>query len=89
MKKLYVGNLPFTTTEEDIKELFVPHGEVSSVKLITDRDTGRSRGYAFIELDDAAADKAIEALNGSDFGGRNLKVNAARERNDRERGFRR
>ncbi len=88
MKKLYVGNLPFTSTEDDIKELFAEHGDVSSVKLITDRDTGRSRGYAFIELDDDAADKAIDALNGADVGGRNIKVNTARERQDRG-GFRR
>lgn len=79
-KKLYVGNLPFRTTEEELRKLFEAHGEVRSVALITDRDTGRPRGFGFVEMDEAGAQAAIEALDGRDFGGRPLRVNEARER---------
>ena len=80
MKKMYVGNLPWSTTEDDLKELFAAYGEVQSVAVITDRETGRSRGFGFVEMDDDGGRKAIEELDGSDFGGRNLKVNEARPR---------
>ena len=82
-KKLYVGNLPFSSTEDEVRELFQQHGEVHSVALITDRDTGRPRGFGFVEMDPAGADAAIQALDGTDFGGRSLRVNEARERGDR------
>ena len=84
-KKLYVGNLPFNATEEEIKELFATHGEVISVAMINDRETGRPRGFGFIEMEDEAATAAIEALDGKDFGGRSLRVNEARERERRPR----
>ncbi len=81
MKKIYVGNLPFSATEQELEELFGQHGSVASAKIINDRDTGRSRGFGFIEMDDgAAADKAIQALDGSQMDGRDLRVNEARER---------
>ena len=80
-QKIYVGNLPFTTTEDVIRELFSQHGEVTSVSLITDRDTGRPRGFGFVEMDNAEA--AIRALDGYELEGRNLKVNEARDRGDR------
>lgn len=80
MKKLYVGNLPWTTTEADLEELFSPFGTVHSAAVITERDTGRSRGFGFIELDDSAAEKAIEELNGKDLGGRQLRVNEAQDK---------
>jgi cold-inducible RNA-binding protein len=80
-KRIYVGNLPFSTTESDLESLFAQHGAVASVRVITDRETGRSRGFAFVEMGDAsAADEAIRALNGRDMGGRPLRVNEARER---------
>jgi RNA recognition motif-containing protein len=84
-KKIYVGNLPFSATEEGLRAHFAQHGEVTSVKIIIDRDTGRSRGFGFVEMDAADADKAIRALDQEDFSGRNLKVNEAqpRERDDR------
>jgi RNA recognition motif-containing protein len=83
-KKLYVGNLPFSTTEDELRTAFERHGDVDSVNVIMDRETGRARGFAFVEMDDAsAADDAMRALDGSDMGGRNLKVNEA---NDRQRG---
>lgn len=78
---LFVGNLPFSTGSPELEELFTPFGEVSRAQVITDRDTGRSRGFGFVEMDsDEAAQKAIDELDGSDFGGRQLKVNVARER---------
>lgn len=83
-KKLYVGNLPFSTTDDDLEQLFSQHGNVVSARVITDRDTGRSRGFGFVEMDSAAADDAARALDGSDFGGRTLRVNEARERGGRD-----
>ncbi len=83
-KKLYIGNLPFTSTEADLKELFARHGAVESVNVIMDRETGRPRGFAFVEMEDAsAAQDAIRALDGSDLGGRNIKVNEAQDRSQR------
>ena len=83
-KKLYVGNLPWSTTETELKEMFEKHGSVESVNVITDRETGRSRGFAFVEMDPADADSAMQALDGTDMGGRALRVNEANER----RGYR-
>ena len=80
---IYVGNLPFSATESSVRELFERHGPVASVTLPTDRDTGRVRGFGFVEMDDMDAPKAIAALNGEDFGGRDLRVNQARERTAR------
>lgn len=80
-KRLYVGNIPFSATEEELREAFGAHGAVSGVDVIMDRETGRARGFAFIEMEDpSAADAAIEALDGVDFGGRNLRVSEAQER---------
>ena len=80
-KKIYVGNLPFTSTEGDLKTAFARHGTVQSVNIVTDRETGRPRGFAFVEMAEAsAAADAIRALDGSDFGGRNIKVNEAQDR---------
>jgi RNA recognition motif-containing protein len=80
-KKLYVGNLPFSSTEDDLRQLFERHGSVDSVAVITDRETGRPRGFAFVEMSEAsAASDAIRALDGSDFGGRDIRVNEAQER---------
>ncbi len=85
MKNIYVGNLPFSTNDDEIKGLFEAYGTVNSVNLITDRDTGRLRGFGFVEMEDADAAKAIESLDGQDFGGRSLKVNEARERQEKPR----
>ena len=85
MKKIYVGNLPFTATEEEVRELFSDYSSISSINLITDRDTGRFRGFGFLELEDDDAAAAIKDLNDKDFGGRPLKVNEARERQERPR----
>ena len=80
-KKLYVGNLPFNATEAELRKLFEGQGGVTSVSLISDRETGRPRGFGFVEMqDEAAASKAVNALNGRDFGGRSLKVNEANDR---------
>ena len=80
-KKLYVGNLPFTASEDEIRELFERHGAVDKVSVITDRETGRPRGFAFVEMAEGAnADAAIQALDGRDFGGRSLRVNEAQDR---------
>lgn len=80
-KKLYVGNLPFTSTEEDLRHLFERHGSVASVNVITDRDTGRPRGFAFVEMsEESAAKDAIRALDNSDLGGRNIRVDEAQDR---------
>lgn len=87
-KKIYVGNLPFTTTSESLSEVFAPFGTVGSSKIITDRETGRSKGFGFVEMADAsAADAAIAQLHGSDLGGRSLTVNEARPMERREGGF--
>jgi cold-inducible RNA-binding protein len=77
-KKVYVGNLPFQTTEDDLSNLFSQVGPVESVSIITDRDTGRSKGFGFVSMDSEAADKAIAQFNGTDFNGRALTVNEAR-----------
>jgi RNA recognition motif-containing protein len=87
---IFVGSLPFKIEEADLKELFEAFGEVSSVKIINDRESGRSKGFGFIEMpDDDAAKKAIADLNGSDVGGRNIVVNQAEDKkpNDRRGGF--
>ena len=79
MKKLYVGNLSFDATEDELRQLFEPHGAIESAKLATDRDTGRARGFGFVEMtNDTEAEAAITALNGSEIGGRALIVNEAR-----------
>ena len=81
--KLYVGNLSFDSTEDDLRELFGRHGTVDSVAVITDRETGRPRGFAFVEMSESsAAQDAIRALDGNDFAGRNIKVNEAQDRRD-------
>jgi RNA recognition motif-containing protein len=80
-KRLYVGNLPFSATTEDVRAAFEAYGTVHDVSLVTDRDTGRPRGFGFVEMDAETASAAIEGLNGTDFGGRDLNVNEARERN--------
>ena len=80
MTKLYVGNLPFTATDETVRALFSKHGTVEKVSLITDRDTGRPRGFGFLEMSNADAASATQALNGKDFEGRTLKVNEAQQR---------
>ena len=81
-KKIYVGNLPFSSTEADLKDVFSRHGGVESVAVITDRETGRPRGFAFVEMEEAsAAQDAIRALDGTDLGGRNIKVNEAQDKN--------
>jgi len=80
-KRIYVGNLPFSSTEDDLRSVFERHGSVNSVNVITDRETGRPRGFAFVEMsEDSAAADAISALDGTDMGGRNLRVNEAQER---------
>jgi RNA recognition motif-containing protein len=85
MKKLYVGNLPYTSNEDELRDLFGGHGDVHSVNVIMDRETGRGRGFAFVEMEDADATTAMESLNGADFGGRTLKVDEARPREERRR----
>jgi RNA recognition motif-containing protein len=80
MTKLYVGNLPFTATEDSVRALFTPHGVVEKLSLINDRDTGRPRGFGFVEMANADASRAMQALNGKDFDGRALKINEAQER---------
>ncbi len=87
-KKLYVGNLSFQATENEVEELFAEYGDVESIAWITDRDSGRFRGFCFIEMDPEAADAATEALDGKDFGGRNLRVNEARPKEKRSGGKR-
>lgn len=84
MKKIFVGNFSFSMTEADLRALFQPYGNVESVSVVTDRDTGRSRGFGFVEMpDNSEADKAIAALNGTDSGGRPLTVNEARPKVER------
>lgn len=87
VKNIYVGNLSFRATEEDVRNAFAAHGEVSSVSIITDRETGRSRGFAFVEMPNSdEADSAIDALNGHEIAGRGVTVNEARPREERPRG---
>ncbi|MEJ2685623.1 MAG: RNA-binding protein [Gammaproteobacteria bacterium] len=83
MKSIYVGNLPFSASDEDIRTLFSQYGTVHAVKLVMDRETGRPRGFGFVEMEAGDAATAIERLNGTEFGGRTLRVNEARERADR------
>lgn len=85
-QRIYVGNLPFTAREEEVRSLFAGYGEVMTVVLPTDRETGRPRGFGFVEMGNEDAQKAIDALNGTDFGGRTLNVNLAREREERRPG---
>jgi RNA recognition motif-containing protein len=80
MSKIYVGNLPFTATEDAVRTLFAQHGTVDSVALITDRETGSPRGFGFVEMPRSDAAKAIQNLNGQDMGGRPLKVNEAQDK---------
>ena len=80
MTKLYVGNLPFTATEDGVRTLFAAHGTVEKVSLISDRDTGRPRGFGFVEMSNADASRAMQALNGKDFDGRSLKINEAQDK---------
>jgi len=87
MKNIYVGNLSFDATEDQVRGMFEQYGPVDKVSIITDRDTGQPRGFAFVEMpDDDSAGKAMEALNGSALGGRNITVNEARPKADRPRG---
>ena len=79
-KSIYVGNLPWAATEEQVQQLFAEYGQVNAVKLVNDRETGRARGFGFVEMEDAGAQAAIEALDGSNFGGRTLRVNEAKPR---------
>ena len=84
MKNIYVGNLKFDATEDQVRALFEAYGQVDRVSIVTDRDTGQPRGFAFVEMnDDESAAKAMEALNGMNLGGRNLTVNEARPKEDR------
>lgn len=86
--KIYVGNLPFSATSESLNEMFAKFGTVTSAKIVMDRDTGRSKGFGFVEMTDASeADAAIEKLHGSDMGGRNLTVNEAKPMEPRSGGF--
>jgi RNA recognition motif-containing protein len=80
VSKLYVGNLPFSATEDTVRALFAPYGNVEKVALINDRETGRPRGFGFVEMSSADAQTAMQALNGKDFGGRPLKVNEAQDK---------
>jgi RNA recognition motif-containing protein len=87
MKNLYVGNLPHSTTESELRTVFEAHGAVEKVNIVTDRETGRARGFAFVEMTDSGeADKAVAALNGTELGGRTLTINEARPKADRPRG---
>ena len=87
MKNLYVGNLPHSTTETELRNLFEAHGAVEKITLVTDRETGRSRGFGFVEMANASeADKAIATLNGTDLGGRTLTINEAKPKTERPRG---
>ena len=80
MSKIYVGNLPFSATEETVRALFAQHGTVESVALPTDRDTGRPRGFGFVEMSTSDAARAIQSLNGKEMGGRVLKINDAQDK---------
>lgn len=81
---IYVGNLPFKASEDEVRGLFAQHGKVNAVRLVTDRDTGRPRGYGFVEMETSEdANSAVQALNGKDFGGRSLRINEARPKASR------
>ncbi|MEZ5498377.1 MAG: RNA-binding protein [Steroidobacteraceae bacterium] len=86
MTTIYVGNLPFSATDADVKVLFERYGKVESVKLINDRETGRPRGFGFVDMPQADAQAAIDALNGHELNGRALRVNEAQQRPPRPRG---
>lgn len=83
VKKLYVGNLPFSTTEQELRGMFEKHGTVQSVNVIIDRETGRSRGFGFVEMEEASAEAAQKALDGTEMSGRTLRVNEAHDRGRR------
>ncbi len=83
MKKIYVGNLPWSATDAELRDLFSTVGTVHSAAVVSDRETGRSRGFGFVEMDEGDAEKAISELNGRDMGGRALRVNEAQERQRR------
>ena len=84
MKNIFVGNLSFNTNEDELRQIFESYGQVDRVSILTDRDTGRSRGFGFVEMaNDEDGEKAITALNGSQFGGRTINVNEARPKSDR------
>lgn len=85
MRSIYVGNLPFAATEEEVRNLFSPYGTVHAVKLITDRETGKPRGFGFVDMEDSAAASAISALSGTEISGRSLRINEARERDRSQR----
>lgn len=87
MMTIYVGNLKFQTTEDELSTLFAQYGDVHNVKLIKDRQTGRPKGFGFVEMEETVGANAIEALNGAEFGGRTIKVNEAKEREPEERRF--
>jgi RNA recognition motif-containing protein len=80
MTKLYVGNLPFSATEDSVRSLFAAHGTVETISLINDRDSGRPRGFGFIEMSSTDASRAMQALNGKEFDGRTLKINEAQDK---------
>lgn len=84
-KNIYVGNIAWSASEQDLRDAFAQYGEVISAKIISDRETGRSRGFGFVEMDDSAAEEAIRELDGKDLMGRPLKVNEARPRQPREK----
>ncbi|MGX2042242.1 RNA recognition motif domain-containing protein [Methylocaldum sp. MU1018] len=86
MKNIYVGNLSFQTTEEELRGLFAQYGEVQSVNLITDRFTGQSKGFGFVVMDSPGGQEAIDKLNQTQFGGRSITVNEARPRENNDRG---
>ncbi|MDR2869989.1 MAG: RNA-binding protein [Deferribacteraceae bacterium] len=85
MKRLFVGNLPFVTTDEDLASLFTSFGSVNSARVIIDRQTGRSRGFGFVEMDGTEATEAMTKLNDSDYGGRRIRVSEAHEREQKEK----
>ena len=87
MKRLFVGNLPFNTTDEDLHNLFASIGEVASARVIVDRETQRSRGFGFVEMESGLATTAIADLNDTDYGGRNIRVSEANEREQRGNSF--
>jgi RNA recognition motif-containing protein len=87
MKKIFVGNIPHSTTEAELRTLFEPHGAIEQVSIVTERETGRSRGFAFVEMtDNGEAEKAIAALNGTELGGRALNINEARPKTENRGG---